>query len=380
MIKWIKEHLAFFIKSCIIFGLIILFIVLINLKNNVSFCESYSRGFGRVLMTALAACTKYLPFSLTEVFAVCCFILVIVWIVLAIHNLKKKNFIKFGNKLLNIVLLGVAILTSYFATMEIQYNRAPLKLPMYQENVDKSEFVDIISYFIDDYNDCASKLEFKENGEVISPYSISQINVKLEKEYKRLNDAGFDGYFAKFSTYCKPMLSSEIYSQFQITGVTFGCLGEANINTSAPKAGIPYTMAHEIAHTKGVLREGDANMVAMYLMLTSDDYFFRFSGYFETFYRLMSLASLTGNKDDYGKLANKIDPKIYANYSYDSKYWSEHDLMGKIGDWINNLYLKASGTEGTSSYQDTPTVIDEHEVVITFSNWQKIYFNIYFNK
>ena len=52
--------------------------------------------------------------------------------------------------------------------------------------------------------------------------------------------------------------------------------------------------------------------------------------------------------------------------------------MSKLGDQINNWYLKLSGdNEGTESYTDSPTIIDDHGKVISLSRYQKLYVQIY---
>lgn len=381
MKNFIKNNKSLFIKIGFIIFFVVLLVFLSVLKNSRDICEDYSRGFGRVLFTTISATTKYFPISVTELFILGSAIATIIIIVLIIKDLKRKKVIKALNRFLSICVLFTGIISSYFSTMEMQYNRKAVPVPLYEEKVDKTEFVTIIDYFVEDYNYCTSKLEFRENGDVVSPYSITDLNGILKKEFEKLKEPRFNGYFSDFTTNVKPMMSSEIYSNLQITGLTFGCFGEANINTAAPTAGIPFTMAHELAHTKGVLREDDANLLAMYLMLTSDDYFLRFSGYFESFSRILSLASLTGNDNDYGMLRNKMDSRIFDVYRHNNKYWDDHDILGDIGEWWNNLYLKSSGTEGTSSYNDTePEIDEEREIVISFSTWQKLYFQVYFNE
>lgn len=378
MKKFLKENKGIVIKGIISVVLIIFTAVLMSLKSNGDFCETYSRGFGRWLNTILAFIAKYFPISLTEVFAVSSVIIAIILFILIIKDLKGKRFLSAVNRFTTILVAFTTFFTAFYSTMELQYNRKAVPIPLYNEAFDKNEFYAIVEHFADDYIACADKLEFKENGDVISPYTFSELNHLLEKEYKRLNDNEFNGYFSRFTTYCKPMISSGIYSEFQITGLTFGALGEANVNTDAPMSGIPMTMAHELAHVKGVLREDDANLVSIYLLLTSKDYFLRFSAYFWSFYRLLDLARYTGNDSDYNTLSDKIPYKIKLNDYYNYKYWQKHNLMEKIGDFINNLYLQSSGTEGTGSYVDTNTEVDEHEQVIYLSVWQKLYLGIYY--
>lgn len=323
----------------------------------------------------------FFPISLAEITVIVAAVMVAIIIVTMIMDFRKKLLWKSLGKLATIGLITISIFTTYFVTSEMQYNRKPLPIPLYQNKVEKEEVYDVVEYFLDDYNYCASQLEFKEDGNVIAPYDFETINTKLQNEYKKLDDKKFGGYFNKISVRCKPMMSSAIYSEFGITGVDFGFFGEANVNTVAPMAGLPMTMAHEMAHIKGVMREGDANLTAMYVLLTSDDSFLRFSGYFWGFYRILNLANYTGNKEDYATLSRKIAPEINKNDYYNYKYWKDHDLMQQIGDWINDMYLKSSGTEGTSSYNDTPTEIDEEkEIIVNLSIWQKLYFGIYMDK
>ena len=235
----------------------------------------------------------------------------------------------------------------------------------------------IAQYFLDDFNDCSSKLEYKENGEVISPYSLGEIQKILVKEYDKLDNP----YLMKYTTSLKPLMTSFLFRELNITGITFGITGEANINTLSTASEIPFTCAHELAHTKGVMQEREADYLAAYITLNSDDYFLRYSGYMFSFYRLLSIADYTGNSGDYSELSGQISPKIKANSTYINKYWKDHDMLAKFEDWLNNLYLKNNGVEeGTANYGDSSPVVDEEEKKITsLSNYQKIYFKIYYD-
>lgn len=379
MKKWIKENKYLFIRLIVIAVLLSGFFTLLILKNDVEICESYSRGFGRFINTVIAAITKYFPISFTECFVIAVVIFTVIWVIQIIKFLRKKNF-KFAiSRFVDLVLVFVSIISMVTATMQLQYNRKSVPIPLYTEKVEKSEFMNVINHFLEDYNDCASKLKFKENGEVISPYSIMELNTILAKDFKILNGPEFDGYYSEFNTFCKPMMSSEIYSHLQITGVTAGAFGEANINTAAPNAGIPFVMAHELAHTKGAMREDEANLTALYVTLNSEDYFVRFSGYFYSFSRLMDLADYLDDDDAYAKVYFSLDENIRNTYKHNNKYWENHSVINDIGEWFNNLYIKTStnGSQGTGSYDDTPTEVED-EVIISFSTYQKLYFQIYY--
>ena len=61
----------------------------------------------------------------------------------------------------------------------------------------------------------------------------------------------------------KPFVGSRFLSYFQFTGFFFPFTGEANINVHSPAAFIPSTIAHELAHQRGVAAENEANFVAV---------------------------------------------------------------------------------------------------------------------
>lgn len=59
----------------------------------------------------------------------------------------------------------------------------------------------------------------------------------------------------------KPVANSWLMSRAQLTG-QFTFTYEANINILAPDYTIPATICHELAHTRGFMREDEANFIA----------------------------------------------------------------------------------------------------------------------
>ena len=140
----------------------------------------------------------------------------------------------------------------------------------------------------------------------------------------------------------------------------------------------PFTLAHELAHSKGVMRENDAQLLAAYICLNSEDYFIRYSGYLYTFSSILNLMNYTGVKDDYSNMYKQMDKNILANYRYINKFWDEHNLLEAIGEFFNNLYLNLFGKESTDDYQDPPPQVDDSTQEIThFSRYQQLMFQKY---
>jgi hypothetical protein len=289
-------------------------------------------------------------------------------------DLFKKRLKSALNRglLLSILVLGMT--TLYVASTSLAYYRLPIPISLYEDNVDKSNFNKIVKYFLDDFNYCSSQLTYKETGEVEFPYSVDELCNNLTKEYEKLDNP----YYSSFTTKPKPMLTSFLYVQFQITGVYVGLTGEVNYDAFMTNGEYPFTLAHELAHSKGVMRENDAQLLAAYICLNSDDAFIRYSGYLYTFNSLLILTNHTGNEDDYINMYHQMDADILKHFDYIGEYWDKHNLLEVIGEFFNDLYLKIFGSGSTDDYDDPPPEVDPGTNEITsFSRYQRLFFQKY---
>ena len=57
--------------------------------------------------------------------------------------------------------------------------------------IKKEEFVQIATYFVEDFNNCSDQLTFDEKGEIVAPYSQKELNKKLKEEFAKLDNDGF---------------------------------------------------------------------------------------------------------------------------------------------------------------------------------------------
>lgn len=255
-----------------------------------------------------------------------------------------------------------------------------MTVPQHTELVDDvSKYKEICKTFLDDFNYCASQLEFNEQGSVVKPYSNNALQDKMIKEYELLD---FD-YLYSYTPRAKPMyFTGWFYRAMNISGVNFTPTGEANYNVLCPDGYLPFTIAHELAHAKGVMPEENANLVAAYLCLSSDDPYIRYSGHNVTFWSLFTFARALNNDDEYNEFARGVDSRIYKNNQYEYEYWKEHATFEKISDWFNDLYLKMQNDVGTVSYSDNiDTTQTETEFVInSYSRYQALYLWFYFDK
>lgn len=363
-------------------GFFVVWIVLFALlRLSVNASEWWTRNVTIPYQTLVGTVTSWFPFSLTEIFVGVLIVDVIALVVLVVVLFSRRKT-KLALKFLTFIgAIGLGVSSFYMSVSSLSYSRAKLDfIPQYEE-VTQGQFIDIVTHYTLDFNATAEQLEFDVNGDVIMPYSYGLLSEKLHLEYSKINS----DYLGTYTPLLKQMNSSWLFREFQITGISFGPLGEANINTLNTKMDIPFTSAHELAHQKGIMREEDANLVALYVCLNSDDPYLKFSGYMRSFASIYSLLGYTGNKTDKTEITNLMDENILKAYSYRSEYWSEHDILKNIAEFFNDLYLKLSGTSGVSSYDDTYTSSetgdkdDEGNPIFEFefSPFQKLLFAIY---
>ena len=376
--KGFKKWVPLIVKGSIFTFFIILFVVLIILKNNPEIAEGFSRTVARWYGAVASFISGIFSFvSLTELLFIALFTLVVIFLVFFVRYMLRHRFIKAGTKLLDIGIMLIVVVTSYQISCEAAYNRKPVPLPYYSGDVERTEYIDIYNYFAEDINYCTSQLEFKESGDVKRPMSLKKMASEVKKAYDIIKG---DSYYNPYFGSVKPMMSSFLYREFQITGVTFSPLGEANIDVLIPVGDLPFTIAHELAHTKGVMREDEANQVAFYVCLNSDNPFLRFSAYSRYFYLMRSMASGTYLTTEERQQLVQVEPQLKKLESYEYVFWEKHNLLAKIGDFFNNLYIKSSGVkEGTTSYSGgTEYTYDPTTHKINPSKYHQLFFEKYY--
>jgi hypothetical protein len=378
-----KKHVLSIYLPFILFSIwITLFIVLYLISLSSSLSEMWTQTFARVNQQWFGPFFNLFPFSLAEwIFGFSVVYLLGSFfksILLLFKKQWKKTLFKWF-KIINI--LGFTI-TYYFSTAGIAYQRQDLPFTLYNEDGETTMVDSIIRYFIEDFNATASRLTFDEEGLLVSPYDLNEVNAMLAEEFSTLDE----DYFTSFTTEVKPMMTAWLFTEFNITGVSIAITTEAMVNQLVPWSSIPFTMAHEMAHAKGVMREEDANLVALFITLQSNHDFLRYSGYFSSFSSVLNLASYTNIPNHRQTLVNQLSPTIRINYQAYGLFWQNYQWLNELARAVNDFYLRILGTDGVSSYDDeaeTETIEEDGEIIeiiVSFSPYQRLYFLLYFNE
>lgn len=160
----------------------------------------------------------------------------------------------------------------------------------------------------------------------------------------------------------KPVYFSGLLTRLGISGFYFPFTGEPNYNADAPDFQIVFSMAHEMAHQRGVARESEANFVAYLVCVNSRDPFVRYSGYRNG---LGVLSELYGREPE---KARKLAAQLGAGYREDSRraaqFWAKSaGAAGALSQRINDLYLRANRVKsGVEDYRGSTALIIGHHL------------------
>ena len=142
-----------------------------------------------------------------------------------------------------------------------------------------------------------------------------------------------------------------------LSGVYSPFTAEPNYNADLPDFQLPFTMAHEMAHQRGVARESEANFVAYLVCISSRDPFVRYSGYRNG---LGVLGELYGVEPEKARaLARQLGPGYREDSRRAALFWAKASgAAAALTNRVNDLYLRANRVRrGTADYAASTTLI-----------------------
>lgn len=377
------------VKKLIALGaLVVLFAVLTLLTSNVAVCEFFATTFSRAWIAVFGRVFGVLPFSAYELFLVAAIVLAVVFAVYLFVFLAKKKW----NRLVSMLLIaGITVFTFlnvYTVSASFAYNREALPDEIYAEyssdNLTFEEAIALADRVIDGANKAYLSTEHDSDGNIAYPYSDRQLSDLLAAEYAKINNP----YFSKYTPRAKRIVNKTIMSEMHIVGVTFAPFGEVNVNGNENNLYLPHTLAHEMAHAKGVMREYQADIVASYVLISSDDDYLRYGALAQCLGSALSIvSSYPDSNEAYAELKSKINTGIYKEISNYHAFYAKYSHLDEFGEWFNDLYLKLQKQEeGTGSYVKPPVTEGTGEVdgsgneiiyVVSFSGMQNLLINLY---
>ena len=326
----------------------------VTARLNSQAAEWYARTVYPKLASALSFVTGWLPVTLAELSVIAGGAGLIVWLIVWIVRLiaKQGRGRRFARGALALGFTALTVLSAFVWTGGVQYFR-----PTWAESAGitvKKSSADELARL---YRQMLRKAD-AEAGRIPHPGdrlpdtgSVEEIGRQAALLMNRMAEQDpllLDGNFSP----ARPVCFSRVMCYTRVTGMFFPFTGEAAINRDMPQIEYPMTICHELAHQRGVMREDEANFLAVKACLCSKDPVFRYSG-------LLTAITYAGNAlydEDPGlwREVSRADELTYVwkDRAEIASFWARFETpVGEVSDQINNAYLQANGqSDGVKSY------------------------------
>lgn len=318
------------------------------------FAEFWTKYPAHAIRFVLAKITSWFPFSLAECIIVALPFIAISYIVASSvssrRNNTDRNFYRWLRPMVCVILV---VLTLFFAAFGPAYSRRKLatNIGLEQNPVSAEELYATSVKVSSELRGLIPKIKFDLSGASIMPYDYNTLVEKMNIAFDKYA-SGVD-YISHFDSTPKAVAFSEAMTYTHISGVYTFMTGESNVNTNYPDYLIPFTMAHEMSHQRGIAREDEANFVAFLVCIGSDDDYIRYSAY-ANMANYLNSALNRANKDLYKKFYTKYLPvEVQNEFIAYSEFFDKYreSTASNVTGAVNNVFLQSQGQQaGTKSY------------------------------
>ena len=133
----------------------------------------------------------------------------------------------------------------------------------------------------------------------------------------------------------KGVVCSKVMSMIDFTGFFFPFTGEANVNMDSPSAFLPSTVAHELAHLRGVAKEDEANFVAVIACMEYGDEDYVYSAALMA-YTYLGNALYSADYEAWTEIYSGLDDNVKRDLTENNYYWEK--FKTPVETISNNVY------------------------------------------
>lgn len=287
---------------------------------NVWLSENAVRPLHRWLSTV----TGRVPFSIAELLIALLVVFLLVYLVSQLVDFfrKPKFFLRFYRTLTTLLALGLSIYGGFCLLWGVYYYgddfmaRSGLK----NDPISTEQLERVTAYFAALANEYSGRVPRDENGVCAS-------------DRGELLDRSPELYRAAVKSYpwldgpelpAKGILCSRVMSYTDFTGFFFPFTAEANVNLDSPVALFASTVAHELAHQRGVAKEQEANFVAVLACLKSGDPEYIYSASLLA-YTHLSNALYSADPDAWSRISGTLNEAVRADFAARRSYWAQFE-------------------------------------------------------
>ncbi len=333
-----------------IFGLLIAAYFLF--RGNEALLNWVSEHFVRPWHRALSSFCALFPFSVAELLIVAAVLGVLIYVIFqVVQMLRRRDALKRIYRIVMTALMAFCVVYGgfcslwgiYFYTADFEEQSGIHAQPLSTEQLET-----VTRYFTALVNEYSDDVRRDENG--LFAEDLDEIFDYSPQLYEALSE-GFPCLDGK-PLRSKPFFFSEVLSHMTFTGFFFPFTAEANINVDSPACMIPSTIAHEIAHQRGVAQEDEANFVAVLSCFEDGDSVYCYSAALMAYIHL-SNALYKADYDAWLDNYYTLEPNVITDLQDNNRYWDKYrdTVVNSASDAVYTGLLHSYGqSDGLQTY------------------------------
>ena len=352
----------------VVVAFLLTFSALFNLLSWISrpFADFYTNNIFPTLTSMYGRLTSRVSFSVGEILLLVLVGIVIVTfiylVVRCIFFFLKKKFPDALKSFGRHYFRGLAVLFAFVLLIMslncfVLYHCTPLEAaPSSKDEYSIEELAELRDMIVTKCNALSEEMERDERGYVIYTGDMAQA---AQEAMRGIAGEFGDGRLEGFYVTPKTLTFSGFMSQQYMQGYYFPFSMEANINGEMYIMNKPFTMCHELAHTKGYIYEDEANFLGFLSAVSSDDPVFVYSGYLGVLNYVNNDFFRSVDRDVYDSHVAiservKFDDQFLTDEAWDAvekRSVLDTETVRKAADTFIDTNLKVNGVaEGKTSY------------------------------
>lgn len=289
------------------------------------------------------------PFSVTEWVILFLVALGVVLLIVLLVRLIRRRWSKAYRTGMTILSVSAALFALFCLWWGVLYYSDSFteQAGLERRDVSVQELETVTKYFAAQANTLAERTERDRNGVCA-----------MDKDaiFRRSADI-YEGAEQTFpclaapAVRAKPVVLSRLLSYIHYTGFFFPYTAEANLNADSPVCLLPSTIAHELAHLRGVAREDEANFCAVVACMESGDDEYRYSGALLA-YIYLGNALYSADYDAWHEVYSSLSEAVRADLTANNAYWKQFETpAADVSEKVYESFLQTYGDDrGMQSY------------------------------
>lgn len=341
-----KRGLAAIWKLCPLRHVLLLLNALIiglhlTTRGNYALNRALSANFVRPVHRVLSRVTDLVPFSLAEAIYALAIIGGTVYIITKLIRIFRQK--EWGKQVYIILITlltagavfygGFCLLWGVFYYGDDFMTQSGLR----REKISTEQLQEVTAWYAQLANEYAGQVPRDEQGvcqldrrEILA--RSPQVYLGLEQRFPCLQGP---------EVHAKGMLFSRVMSLVDFTGFFFPLTAEANVNTDFPSSLFPSTVAHELAHQRGVAKEQEANFVAVLACLDYGDPEYVYSAALLAYTHLGN-ALYSADRVAWEQVYGSLDESVLRDFAANRAYWKQYETpVQKASNTVYESFLQS---------------------------------------